>query len=102
MVGRKRTSRKKKGSGAAGFLLTVFLLALLAAGAGAWLVLAPFGPSTETFVEVAPGSSTARIGQQLEASGVVRSHFAFDCAALLEARERCAPASTGSIIRPRP
>jgi UPF0755 protein len=77
MAGRKRTSRKKK-SGAAGFLLTVFLLALLAAGAGAWLVLAPFGPSAETFVEVAPGSSTARIGRQLEASGVVRSHFAID------------------------
>jgi UPF0755 protein len=78
MAGRKRTSRKKKSSGVAGFLLTVFLVALLAAGAGAWLVLAPFGPSTETFVEVAPGTSTARIGRQLEASGVVRSHLAID------------------------
>ncbi|MGA2538136.1 MAG: endolytic transglycosylase MltG [Terracidiphilus sp.] len=78
MAVRKRKSRKKKGSGAAGFFLIVFLLTLLAAGAGVWLVLAPFGPSSETFVEVVPGSSTSRIGQQLEASGVLRSHFAFD------------------------
>jgi UPF0755 protein len=78
MAGRKRYSRKKKSSSAAGFLLTAFLLVVLAGGAGAWLVLAPFGPWTETFVEVAPGSSTARIGQQLEASGVLRSHYTFD------------------------
>jgi UPF0755 protein len=77
MAGRKRKSRKK-GSGAAGFFLIVFLLALLAAGAAAWLVFAPFGRSTEIIVEVLPGSSTSRIGEQLEASGVVRSHFAFD------------------------
>ena len=44
----------------------------------AWLVFTPFGPETETFVEVAPGSSTVRIGQQLEAAGVVRSRYAFD------------------------
>jgi UPF0755 protein len=40
--------------------------------------LAPYGPETETFVEVTPGSSTTLIGQQLEAAGVVRSQFAFD------------------------
>ena len=79
MAGRKRKSRKKKkGSGAVAFLLTVLLLVLAAAGAAAWLVLSPFGPASETFVEVAPGSSSARIGQQLEASGMVRSRFAFD------------------------
>src|ERR1035438_4373670 len=78
MVGRKRKSRKKKKSGAAGFLLTAFLLALFAAGAAVWLILTPFGPSTETFVEVEPGSSTARIAEQLQSAGVVRSHFAFD------------------------
>jgi UPF0755 protein len=44
----------------------------------AWLILAPFGPSTETFVEVEPGSSGARIAKQLENSGVIRTHFAFD------------------------
>jgi UPF0755 protein len=77
MAGRKRKSRKKKKSGAAGFWVAAFLLALVAAGGGVWLVLAPYGPSNETFVELAPGSSSARIGQQLEDSGVIRSRFAF-------------------------
>jgi len=78
MAGRRRKSRKKQSSGAAGILLAAFLLALLAAGAAAWLVLTPFGPNSETFVELAPGLSSARIGRQLESAGVVRSQFAFD------------------------
>ena len=78
MVGRNRKSRKKKKSSAAAILLTAFLLTLAAAGAAAWLILTPFGPSSETFVELAPGSSTPRIGRQLEAAGVVRSQFAID------------------------
>jgi UPF0755 protein len=77
MARRKRKSRKKKRSGAAVVLLGIFLVALVAAGAAAWLVLTPFGPETETFVELAPGSTTARIGRQLEAAGVVRSRLAF-------------------------
>jgi UPF0755 protein len=44
----------------------------------AWLVFTPFGPSSETFVEFAPGSSTMHMGQQLEAAGVVRSRYLFD------------------------
>ncbi|HEY1904325.1 MAG TPA: endolytic transglycosylase MltG [Terracidiphilus sp.] len=78
MVGRKRKSRKKKSSGAALILLTVFLLALGGAGGAAWLILTPFGPSTETFVEVEPGSTTTRIAKQLQTGGIVRSHYAFD------------------------
>ena len=78
MAGRKRYSRKKKGSGAAGFLLAIFLLVLGAAGLFAWLVLAPFGSSTEIIVDVIPGSSTTRIAQQLQTAGVIRSHYAFD------------------------
>jgi UPF0755 protein len=38
----------------------------------------PYGPSSETFVDVASGSSSNRIGEQLEAAGIVRSHYAFD------------------------
>jgi len=60
------------------FLKAFFFMALLAACAAAWFVLVPFGPQTETFVELAPGSSTTTIGQQLEAAGVVRNRFAFD------------------------
>ena len=56
----------------------MFLLAFLAAAGLGWLILTPFGPETETFVDVAPGSSTALIGRQLEAAGVVRSRFGFD------------------------
>jgi UPF0755 protein len=78
MVVRKRQNRKrKKSSGAAGFLLFVLLVAL-GVTAAAWLIFAPFGPSQETFVELEPGSSTARIGFELEKAGVVRSRYAFD------------------------
>ena len=78
MAGRKRYSRKKKSSSASGFLLTVFLLGMLAVGAATWLILAPFGPSTETFVEVEPGSSTTRIAKELQNNGILRSRYAFD------------------------
>ena len=78
MAPRRRKSRKKNSSGAAAVRTAAFLLLLVTGGAAAWLVFTPFGPESETFVEVAPGSSTARIGQQLESAGVVRSRYAFD------------------------
>jgi UPF0755 protein len=77
MVRRTRTSRKKSGSGFARMLLAAFLLGIVAAAA-AWLVLTPFGPSKETFVEITPGSSTAMISRQLEDAGIVRSRYAID------------------------
>ena len=78
MARRRQTSRRKKGSGA-GCLLTVLLVLILAASAGAaWVVFTPFGPETETFTEIAPGATTAKIGRQLEAAGIVRSRYAFD------------------------
>jgi UPF0755 protein len=78
MASRKRKSRKKRGSGAAAALGLFLVLLLAGAGAAAWLVLTPYGLETETFVNVAPGSSAAAIGRKLEAAGVVRSRFAFD------------------------
>jgi UPF0755 protein len=78
MVRRKRKSRKSKGPGATGTLLALIFALLVVAGAAAWLVFTPFGPKTETFVELAPGSSTMRIAGQLESAGVVRSQYAFD------------------------
>ncbi|HEY2469338.1 MAG TPA: endolytic transglycosylase MltG [Terracidiphilus sp.] len=75
---RSRGKRKKRGLGAAGFLLGLFLIAILAVGAAGWTIFTPFGPSAETFVDIAPGSSTIQIAQQLQSAGVVRSQFAFD------------------------
>lgn len=59
-------------------LLGIFLLALLAAVGLGWLILTPFGPETETLVDVVPGSSATLIGRQLEAAGVIRSRYCFD------------------------
>ena len=80
---RRRSSRKKKSSGAAFRLFVFVLLVLLAsAGAAAWLVFTPAGPSAETFVEIAPGSSTHEIATQLEQSGIVRSSYGFEAVRL--------------------
>ena len=78
MARRRGTSRRKKSSGAVGVFRVFIFLLLVGAGALAWLVFTPFGPETETFVELTPGSSTIQMGRQLEAAGVVRSQFAFD------------------------
>jgi UPF0755 protein len=78
MARRKPTTARKRGFGAAGFFLTVLVLALLAAGGAAWLVFVPFGPQNETFVEVAPGSSSVHISRQLQQAGIIRSQVAFD------------------------
>jgi UPF0755 protein len=77
MMRRKRTEKREKSGFAGKFLAFLLLIALLAAGC-AWLLLTPFGPTKETFVEITPGSSTAGIGRQLEAAGIVRSRYAFD------------------------
>jgi len=78
MARRRRKSGRKKSSGVASFLLGLFLVVLLSGGAAAWLVFTPYGPETETYVNVAPGSSVVAIGRKLEAAGVVRSRYAFD------------------------
>lgn len=39
---------------------------------------APYGPSAETFVDVAPGTSSKAIAAQMERSGIIRSRYGFD------------------------
>lgn len=74
-MGARKRSRKSR----AGLWATVILIAALSlSGWAAWWVLAPYGPHNEVFVEIIPGSSALRIGEQLESAGVVRSQFAFD------------------------
>ncbi len=84
MAQRNRRGGKRKRSGAAGILLGIFLLALLAAAGAAWVVLTPYGPDSETFVNITPGSSVAAIGRKFESEGVVRTRFAFDLVRLLQ------------------
>jgi UPF0755 protein len=60
------------------FLSAVVLLVAIAAAYLAYLFLTPFGPSAETFVEIAPGTTSTAIGAQLTRSGVIHSQYCFD------------------------
>ena len=65
----------------------LFFLLLLAAVAGiAYCVLAPFGPSSQTFVEIPPGMPTTQIATLLKQSGIIRSKFAFEAMQLVKDR----------------
>lgn len=55
-----------------------FLLFLAAVGVAAYCVLAPFGPSSETFVDIPPGTSTTHMAALLKQHGIIRSALAFD------------------------
>lgn len=78
MAGRRGTTGRIGGSSWGRTLLAVFVVFLLGfAGAAAFVVLTPFGPETQTFVEILPGSSTVHIGRQLKAAGIIRSSLAF-------------------------
>jgi UPF0755 protein len=66
-------------------LLTILLLTvLLVAGVGGFELLMPYGPKAEQFVEVATGTSTAGIAQQMQQAGVIRSAWVFEALKLLE------------------
>ena len=56
----------------------VLLLALIAAGAVGFYGYLPYGPSQETFVDIAPGTGTEAMAAQLEKAGVIRSRYAFE------------------------
>lgn len=75
---RRGKSNKKRGLLAKGTRLALFLVLLGAAGAAVWVLVTPFGPNQETFVEIAPGESSVHIAGQLEDAGIIRSRFAFD------------------------
>jgi len=59
------------------FLGTLLLLLLIAAAVAAGVIYLPYGPTTETFIDIAPGTSTESIAAQLERSGVIRSRYGF-------------------------
>jgi UPF0755 protein len=64
-------------------LLLVILIAFVTGGLAAYFVYTPFGPSTETFVEIAPHTGTRAIASQLQQSGIIRNRYAFDALRLV-------------------
>jgi UPF0755 protein len=60
------------------FLGTLLLLILIAVAITGYVVYTPFGPHTETFVDIAPGTGTPAIAEQLETRGIIRNRYAFD------------------------
>jgi UPF0755 protein len=78
MARRRAKNKRKTGRAGAKLLFGLLVFALVLAGGAAWLALTPYGPSTETFVELTPGSSTPTIGRALEKAGVVQNQYAFD------------------------
>lgn len=53
------------------------VVATVLAGVAGFVVLAPFGPTSERFVEIAPGTTTEGMGTELERAGVIRSRWGF-------------------------
>ncbi len=56
----------------------LFFVAVIGAAVGGYYVVVPYGPGAETFVEIAPGTSSAGIGRELQQAGIIRSHYAFE------------------------
>jgi UPF0755 protein len=59
------------------FLGILLLLLLLTAGAAAYIVYTPYGPSSETFVDIPPGTGATTIATLLRKNGIIRSRYAF-------------------------
>jgi len=59
-------------------LKTLLVLAILIALTVGFFVYVPYGPATETFVDILPGTGTLGIARQLQKAGIVRSAWAFD------------------------
>ncbi len=60
------------------FFAMLLLILLLCAGVAGYLVYAPYGPGSETYVDIPPGTGSSRIGALLEKAGVIRSRYGFD------------------------
>jgi UPF0755 protein len=79
-------------------------LGIVVAGLVAYVVYMPDGPTSETFVEITPGTGTAGIAEQLRKAGVIRSAIAFEAMKEIHGRTLKAgeyrfdhPASVGDV-----
>jgi UPF0755 protein len=59
-------------------LKAIFVLAVLAAAVVGFYFYLPYGPSQETFVDIAAGTGTEAMAAQLQRAGVIRSQYAFE------------------------
>ncbi len=73
---RRKPSRKRPSPLRKAFLGLFFILFAISALAG-WLLLFPYGPEAETFVEIPPHTGTLAIAHALQGGGIVRNHWAF-------------------------
>lgn len=56
-------------------LKLLLLLVLIAVAALCFLILTPFGPKREVFVDIAPHTSTLQMGRQLRQAGILRTGY---------------------------
>ena len=59
-------------------LKVLLVMAVLIGLVVGFFVFVPYGPSTEKFVDILPGTGTLGIARQLQKTGIVRSAWAFD------------------------
>jgi UPF0755 protein len=64
------------------FFFFLIVVACAVGAVGAYFALTPYGPSVETFVDIAPGTGTAEIARQLQNEGIVRNRFVFEAVKL--------------------
>jgi UPF0755 protein len=60
------------------------LVVLLGVLAAVFVLAMPYGPSRQTFVEIAPGTSSRQIARELEQQGIIRSRYSFDLWRIVE------------------
>ncbi len=73
------------------------LVVLLGVAAIAFLLESPFGPDRETFIEVAPGTSSRQIAKEFERQGIIRTRYGFDLWRLLERLRNKGDAGGGTL-----
>jgi UPF0755 protein len=60
------------------FFAMLLLVLLVGAGVAYYVVYTPYGPTTETFVDIPAGTGGSRIAVLMEKAGVIRSRYGFD------------------------